>query len=264
MTYMYIDESGDPTFYVSGKRCIAGENGFKPILLMGMIKIDNKQNLRKAVSEFIENIKNDPLYSSARCIASNPEWYLHASYDNIEIQLKFIDFLRNLEGFKFYCVIGRKRLDVFNKKHNNNETEFYFDVIYHLLKDRLNDDGGFQIYLSKREKSTQHKLKEAIANAIERDNKIRKVPKDITYNCEIVTSKDTPELSVVDYLLWSLQRYIITKDKRFYGALEHKYNLIIDLYDFDKYKSVTGGTYYHSKNRFCLENASKFKLDGYK
>jgi hypothetical protein len=43
--YLFIDESGDPAFYASGKRLIAGQPGFKPILLIGMIEIEEKKIL---------------------------------------------------------------------------------------------------------------------------------------------------------------------------------------------------------------------------
>ena len=121
-----------------------------------------------------------------------------------------------------------------------------------------------QIYLSARGKNNQLKLKQSIDSAILRDNNKRKKPVEIKYNCEIVLSKDTPELSIVDYLLWALQRYIISNDGRFYHALETKYNLIIDLYDFDRFNTKDGGTYYTpDKNKFTLEKASEFKSNGY-
>lgn len=235
-----------------------------PILFIWMIKTENKKAVRKAILDFMEELKNDPLYNTLPCINDKKGWYLHASYDNLEVQIKFIDFLRKLNGFKFYCVIGRKRLDLFHKKHNKNETEFYFDLVYNLLKDRMNNEEDFyQILLSARNKSTQHKLKDAIDSAVIRDNKRRKKPLNIEYNSEIVRSNDTPELSIVDYMLWVLQRYIIKGDKRFYNVLESKFNLIIDLYDFDLYKSKGKSNYYHSKNLFDLEKASEFKKDGY-
>lgn len=259
---MFIDESGDPAFYASGNKNIVGCEGFKPLLMLGMIRLEDKKGIRNEIIKFTGEIKNDPLYNTLPCVNDKKGWYLHASYDNLEIRVKFIEFLRKLEGFKFYCVIGRKRLDVFHNKHNKNETEFYFDVVYHLLKDRLKADEPNQIYLSARGKGNQTKLKTAINNAIIRDNKKRKVPVEIKYNCEIVLSRDTPELSIVDYLLWALQRYILIDDKRFYNALESKYNLIIDLYDFKNFKN--GKTYYtFSKNKFSLEKASEFKSNGY-
>jgi hypothetical protein len=152
----------------------------------------------------------------------------------------------------------------FTKKHNRNETEFYFDIVYHLLKDHLNaEDTFYQVFLSARNKNTQHKLKAAIDNAIDRDNARRKSPIKVQYNSEIVLSKETPELSIVDYMLWALQRYILKGEGRFYKALVEKYNLIIDLYDFDKYKAKGMSNYYHAKKRFEREKASEFKTDGY-
>lgn len=263
-SYLFIDESGDPAFYAAGNRSIVGTEGFKPLLLIGMVRLEDKKKIRQAILEFMDELKKDPLYKSLPCINNPKGWYLHASYDNLEVQVKFVAFLRQLEGFKFYCVIGRKRLDVFHKKHNRNETEFYFDLVYHLMKDRLNkEDYFYQVFLSARSKSNQHKLKNAIDSAIKRDNTIRKNPLNIKYNSEIVLSKETPELSIVDYMLWALQRYILKGESRFYKALEEKYNLIIDLYDFDKYKTKGKSNYYHSRNRFTKEDAGEFKNDGY-
>jgi hypothetical protein len=259
-TYLFIDESGDPSFYASGNKCIVGTEGFKPLLLIGLVKLEDKKIIRKAILQFIEEIKNDPLYNSLPCVIAPKGWYLHASYDNLEIRTKFVEFLRKLKGFEFYCVIGRKRLDVFHNRHNRSETEFYFDLITHLIESRLDkEDTSYQVLLSARNKNTQHKLVEAIDNALKSDNIRRESPLKIKYNCEIVLSQETPELSIADYLLWAIQRYILQGDKRFYKALEEKYNLIIDLYDAgnENYK------YYDPDNRFDIEKAGKFRTDGY-
>lgn len=187
-------------------------------------------------------------------------WYLHASYDNLEVRVKFAEFLRKLEGFEFYCVVGRKRLDIFHKKHKRNETEFYFDLVTHLIKNRLdNEDTFYQALLSARNKNTQYKLIEAIENALQSDNAKRELPLKIKYNCEIVLSRETPELSIVDYLLWAIQRYLLQGDKRFYSALEAKYSLIIDLYDTDG----EAPKYYDSNNRLDIGKVGEFRKDGY-
>jgi hypothetical protein len=259
-TYLFIDESGDPSFYASGNRCIVGTEGFKPLLLIGIVKLEDKRTIRNAILQFMDELRNDPLYSSLPCIGDPKGWYLHASYDNLEVRVKFAEFLRKLEGFEFYCVIGRKKLDIFHKKHNRNETEFYFDLVTHLIKDRLdNEDTFYQVLLSARNKNTQYKLIEAIENALQSDNAKRELPLKIKYNCEIVLSRETPELSIVDYLLWAIQRYLLQGDKRFYNALEAKYDLIIDLYDEDG----EGSKYYDSDNGLDIEKASRFRADGY-
>lgn len=259
-TYLFIDESGDPAFYASGNRCIVGTEGFKPLLLIGIVKLTDKKVIRNAILQFMDELKNDPLYDTLPCINNSNGWYLHASYDNKEVQVKFADFLRKLNGFEFYCIIGRKRLDVFHKKHNGNETEFYFDLVTHLIKNRLDcEDIFYQILLSARNKNTQYKLKEAIDKAIQSDNASRETPLQIKYNCEIVLSKNTPELSIVDYLLWALQRYLIQGERRFFKALQAKYNLIIDLYN-----SVgENSKWYSVDNLFEIEIIEEFKTEGY-
>ena len=107
-------------------------------------------------------------------------------------------------------------MKTFSNKHNNNESEFYFDIVHHLLKGRLNkEDAFYQVYLSARNKTTQSKLKAAIDKAIQKDNEKRNNPISVQYNSEIVLSKETPELSIVDYMLWALQRYILKGEKDF-------------------------------------------------
>jgi hypothetical protein len=132
-----------------------------------------------------------------------------------------------------------------------------------MLKGQLNDEGYFyQIFLSARGKNTQARLKNAINKALEGDNEKRVTPKEINYNCEILRSQDTPELSVVDYMMWALQRYILKNEIRYYAALKDKFDLIIDLYDFVK-NSESQSNYYSKENHFLIEKASQFRIDGY-
>jgi Protein of unknown function (DUF3800) len=254
-TYLFIDESGDPSFYASGNKCIVGTEGFKPLLLIGIVKLEDKKTIRNAILQFMDELRNDPLYNSLPCISDPKGWYLHASYNNLEVRVKFAEFLRKLKGFEFYCVIGRKKLDIFHEKHNRNETEFYFDLVTHLIQGRLdNEDTFYQVLLSARKKNTQHKLKETIEKALQSDNAKRASPLKIKYNCEIVLSKETPELSIVDYLLWAIQRYLLQGDQRFYKALQEKFNLIIDLYGEDGEHSKS----YDANNRLNIEKAGVF------
>lgn len=257
--YFFIDESGDAAFYAKRKKLLVGREGFQPMLNLGMVAMTDKSAIRQEIVNFRQNLLDDPLYNSLPCMR-DPKGYLHARADQIEVRAKFVEFLRQLEGYKVYIVIGRKRLRTFENKHNNNEKEFYFDLVYHLLKDRLNSDQEeYQIFLSAREKSTQKYLAEAISKAVVRDNTKREIPLDITYQYDIVRSQDTPELSIVDYFLWALQRYILMGEERYYRALQHKFSVIIDLYDADGDES----NYYDDKNPFGVEKASAFRSDGY-
>ena len=259
--YIFIDECGDPNFYGYRKKLLVGTEGFQPLLIIGMILTEDRKALRSAVLNFQHVIRRDPLYNTIYSIRSNPGWFLHARADHPEVRAKFFEFLRTLEGFKTYVVIARKKLDIFHGIHHGNPTEFYNDVLYHLLKDRLNLEGiRYQLFLAQRDKSSVHHVSAAVAQAITRDNKKRRNPIAVDYGCDMAPSRQFPEMSIVDYLLWGLQRYILQKEERFFRALAEKYNLIIDLYDRAHYKrsEKSKGNYYSSSNPFDLVKASPF------
>lgn len=262
--YIFIDESGDASFYAKKKKLLVGTDGFQPLLSLGLVMIEDKKTIHRELVEFSNFIKSDVLFNSLSCVnepKNSNGWYLHARGDHTDIKLKFVEFLRKLDGFKTFTVIGRKRLSTFQNKHNSNENEFYFDLVYHLLKDRLNDEGYYyQIILAGRTGSSSLRLKEAIEKAIERDNSFRKNQLQIKFECKTAPSDITPELSIVDYMLWALQRYILSGEARYFKALENKFSLIIDLYDLSNFKK----NYYSMKrNPFTTEKASEFRRDGY-
>jgi hypothetical protein len=142
-----------------------------------MIVTIERKKIRQAVLEFQHQIRNDTLYNTIYSVKQK-DWYLHARSDHPEIRAKFFEYVRKLEGFKCFIVIGRKKLDLFNRKHDNKPEEFYFDLLYHLLKDRLREQNAkYKLYLSSRQKSNQSKFANAVNRAIERDNTKRKKPK---------------------------------------------------------------------------------------
>ena len=228
-TYLFIDESGDPVYYGNRKKLLAGIAGFQPYLIIGMIETDNRKALRKAVVNFMDSIKADSLYNSIPSIATDKGWYVHARGDHPEIRAKFFELLRNLEGYKAHIVIAKKDLNIFNRKHNNNPTEFYFDVLHHLLNGRLNDAGRhYNFYLSQRGNNSIRRFQEAVTKAVETDK--ANTIGAIQYNLEIVQSKEMPELSIIDYLMWAVQRNLLQGESRYFDALKSKYETVLNLY----------------------------------
>ena len=156
-------------------------------------------------------------------------WYVHARGDHPEIRAKFFELLRNLEGYKAHIVIAKKDLNIFNRKHNNNTTEFYFDVLHHLLNGRLNDAGRhYNLYLSQRGNNSIRRFQEAVTKAVETDK--ANTIGAIQYNLEIVQSKEMPELSIIDYLMWAVQRNLLQGESRYFDALKSKYETVLNLY----------------------------------
>ena len=228
--YLFIDESGDPVFYGKRKKLLVGIDGFQPYLIIGMIETSDRKALRKAVLGFISNIKKDPLYNTIPSVSSDNGWFVHARGDHPEIRAKFFELLRNLDGFKAHIVIAKKDLTIFNRKHNGNPTEFYFDVLHHLLSGKLVDDNSsYHLYLSQRGNNSLHRFQKAVDKTL--DAKESDTKGKIKYGLEIVPSKEMPELSIVDYLMWAVQRKLLTGESRFFDALQFRYDTILNLYN---------------------------------
>jgi hypothetical protein len=230
-TYFFIDESGDPVFYGNHKKLLVGTDGFQPYLIIGMIETADRKALRKAVIGFMDNIKADTLYNSIPSVADKG-WYVHARGDHPEIRAKFFELLRNLEGYKAHIVIAKKDLNIFNRKHNNNPTEFYFDVLHHLLNDRLHDTKySYMLYLSQRGNNSLHRFQKAVDKALAARES--QTESQIQYNLEIVPGIEMPELSIIDYLMWAIQRKLIKGESRYFDSLKSKYETMINLYNED-------------------------------
>ncbi|MBN8825750.1 MULTISPECIES: hypothetical protein [unclassified Spirosoma] len=76
-----------------------------------------------------------------------------------------------------------------------------------------------------------------------------------TYRCSIEPSAQMPEMSIVDYMLWALQRYILRNEIRFWEAIEHKMVSVLDLYDQE---NPEGNLYEGVTKPFRLEKAGPF------
>jgi len=227
-SYIFIDESGDPVFYGNRKKLLVGQEGYQPYLIIGLIETADRIKLRKAVLSFIKSIKADPMYNSIPSVISNENWYLHARGDHPEIRAKFFEMLRKLSGFKAHVVIAKMQLSIFTRKHNNNPTEFYFDVLHHLMQGRLiNDDTFYKLYLSQRGSNTLHYFEQAVVKTLKTDNV------EVYYNLEIVQAKEMPELSIIDYLIWAVQRKLQKNEPQYFNALREKFETLINLYEDD-------------------------------
>ncbi len=255
--YLFIDECGDPTFYGHRKKLLVGTPGYQPLLLMGSLTTSNRRQLRAAVIQFQQTILADPLYNTIPSVAK-PGWYLHAKNDHPEVRAKFFELLRQLPDFAIHIVIGRKKLEVFNRKHNNSPTEFYFDLLHHLLKDCLHEpDQTYAIYLAQRGKNNSDRFQAAVDKALPPAGQSAGASGPVVSKLAIVLSSEYPELSIVDYCLWALQRYIFKEEGRFFKALENRYAAIVDIYDETRFP--VNGHIYGPFNPFTTQLASPFE-----
>ena len=204
--FFFIDESGDPNFYARRKRPLWAEPNFDPVLMIGMVVVENRKALRKKILNFQNTILADPLFNTIASV-SQPNWFLHASKDHVEVRVKFIEFLRKEKDVKCYVAIGRKQPDIFHNKHNGNAAEFYFDLLNKLLSQfDFTENGNFTLYLSQKQSNTVERFEKALERALSKQSKRMS---SASFKCSIVLSQDVPEMSVIDYYLWVLKQCYI-------------------------------------------------------
>ena len=253
--YFFLDESGDPSLYGKGKIPLWEKPDFEPILMLGMIVVENRKALRKKIIDFQNYILSDPLFNTIPSL-QKPNWFLHASKDHFEVRLKFIEFLRAQPDISCYVVIGRKIPEIFHNKHNGKTSEFYFDLIDKLLsRFDFEKDAECTLYLSQRQSNTVEKFSNALEKALKKQNKQLS---HATFSCSIVRSSEMPEMSVVDYYLWVLNRYIKKnkeEDRRYFTVLENNFVEIIDVYE-----NGGKGIVYNKENLFEMSKIRSFEI----
>lgn len=248
--FVFIDESGNSDFYGKRNRPLWESANFVPYLLIGLVVIQDRKIIRRTVDSFISNIKGDDLYNEISTV-SHEDWMPHASKDHPEVRVKFIELLRTIRGVEFYAAIARKNPERFRSKHNNNAKEFYFDALHKLLAETsLEAYNDCQLYLARIQSNTISEFRDAVKKSFElsSDDEYK------DFKCDVVKAKEYPEMCVVDYYLWALQRYISKGERRFLTSLEKNCKVIYDIYD----TYADDPKYFYPNNRFYLEKASNY------
>lgn len=104
-------------------------------------------------------------------------------------------------------------------------------------------------------KARQHALRAAIEDGVRRFR--TKWEMDIQTTVDITSTQpmQEPLLQVVDYANWAVYRAFERGEMRFFDTLRERFELIVDVFDKDKYKG--GGNWYtRVGNPFDIKKAS--------
>lgn len=248
--HRFLDEAGDTAFYGKGESPLIGvESNVSYCFILGMVKFKNDISLiRKKIRELEVEISTDPYYKSVPSIQKQSTlpggFFFHASKDPQEVRKTFFEFINSLD-VSFEAVVGRKIPSIFQQKHNNKESEFYADLLSHLLKNKLQSGGDLVLNIAKRGNSTKNSnLDIALRKAVERyhkRNRTAPVSTKVVFN--IQTPATEPLLCIPDYFCWSIQRVFEKGETRYYDYLLEKIPVVIDIYDQAHYQN---NEYYYS------------------
>ena len=85
-----------------------------------------------------------------------------------------------------------------------------------------------KLYTTDQIDRSNYVIGEVISNALVSEFKTNE---SIKYNLEIVPSQDMPELSIIHYLMWAVQRKLLQGESRYFDALRNKYGTVLNLYE---------------------------------
>ncbi len=255
--HRFLDEAGDTTFFGKGKINIVGNKGVSKSFIIGMVKFRQPlEELRYEVKLLQKTIENDPYYYEVPSIQkkiAKRGFYFHATDDPPEVRKLFYEFIKKIDC-SFEAVVGRKIIELYERKHNGKETEFYADLLSHLLKNKLEMGNKLVLNISERGKSTRNVvLDRALRKATLRflvNNSAKDVKTKVVFNVQ--NHITDPLLNIADYFCWSIQRVFERGEIRYYHYLIDKISLVVDLYDKKNYKEWRN--YYKKNNPLTAAN----------
>jgi hypothetical protein len=256
--HRFLDESGDPTFFGKGDKCIIGENGVSLSFMLGMVKINSDlEPIRKKIIEMQNEVINDILYKDIPSIKKKAEknrYYFHATDDIAEVRDRFLRFINTLDC-SFEVVVARKIPHLFVEKHKKNESYLYADLLSHLLKNKFQKHEKMVLNIASRGKCTKNaNLDLALRKAkqrFEQKHPEKELKTKILFSVNEQTNE--PLLCIPDYFCWAVQNVFEKGTMRYYNFLKDKISVVIDLYDKQNYGN-NWGNYYSPKNPLTEKN----------
>ena len=256
--HRFVDEAGDSTFYLKGKKSAIGTQGVSNVFIIGMVKIyEPLDQVREKIKSLQTKIENDLFYDvpSVRKKKANNGYYLHATDDIPEIRKDFFEIIKTIDC-SLEAIVGRKSIERFVTRHKEKEEYFYADLLSHLLKNKFSKYDKIVLNISERGQSTKHTnldlaLKKAKQRFLEK-NEEAKMKTNILFQVQNPTQE--PLLNLADYLCWAVQRVFERGETRYYNFVKEKISLVIDLYDRDKAEKDWSNHYDNKKNPLTERN----------
>lgn len=250
-SHRFLDEAGDPTFFKKGRILAVGEPGISLAFSLGMVKFNGDlQPIRAGIRRLQDEIAKDSYLNTIASVAkkvSGGGFYFHATDDSPEVRERMFRFIQSLDC-SLEMVVARKIPTLFAKKHHNKDSEFYADLLSHLIKNKLKLGQRLVLNIADRGVSTRNmNLELALSKAHERFRKkwsAGEIQSSVVFNVQ--TPRTEPLLCAADYLCWSVQRVFERGEMRHYEFIREKVSLAVDLYDTAKYE---GSRNYYTRER---------------
>ena len=255
--HRFLDEAGDTTFFGKGRVPILGQEGVSLCFGLGMVRFTAPVvEVRAQIENLCRAVETDEYKNHIPSVAKRVQsggFYFHAKDDPPEVRERLFKWIREMDC-SLEMVVGRKIPALFARKHNGKNSEFYADLLSHLLKNKLKLGQRLVINIAERGKTTRnHVLELAMTKARERFAKKQDasaISSEVVFNVQ--NPRTEPLLCVPDYLAWTVQRVFERGETRHYDFVRERISPVVDLYDAEKYAGSRN--YYTPKRPLTAEN----------
>lgn len=249
-SHRFLDEAGDTVIIGKGGVPMLGQAGVSMAFGIGMVKFSEElEPIRQSIGQLEREIEGDAYLNRIPSIANQIArggFHLHAKDDPPEVREKFYRLIQGMDC-SLEMMVARKIPALFARKHGSNESEFYADVLSHLLKNKLKLGEKLVLNIAARGNSTKNSnLERALHKATSRflkTHEVVEIRSQVVFNLQ--TPKSEPLLKVADYLCWTVQRVFERGETRYYDFMLDKVRLVVDLYDMEGY---AGNRNYHKRD----------------
>src|SRR5260370_19096149 len=232
---LFLDDAGDTTFFGKGRVPILGQDGVTLWFGLGMIKFAaSVVEVRRQVEGLCGAVEADDYLNRIPNVAKRVQsggFFFHAKDDSPEVRERLFKWIRATDC-SLEMVVGRKIPALFARKHNGKDSEFYADLLSHLLKNKLKIGQRQVINIAERGKTTRnHVLELAMTKARERFAKKQdaaEISSEVVFNVQNQCTE--PLLCVPDYLAWTVQRVIERVETRYSDFMRVRISLVVGLY----------------------------------
>lgn len=254
--YYFVDEGGDGTLFAGRGRVIINTPGCSRFFMIGLLDVADPAFLQTAFEDLRSRLIKDPYFKdvpSMQAADKKTALAFHAKDDLPEVRKEVFELLRGMDGLRFFAVVTDK-FSVLDYVRQQNErsvsyryqpNELYDSLVSRLFKDRLHQDGGYEIMFSKRGKSDRTSaLKNALDAARQRFTNKWGITSDAPMNVLAGTPLTYAGLQAVDYFTWALQRLYELSEDRYVTYLYPSFHLVQDI---DDQRTAGYGVYYTQK-----------------
>lgn len=212
------------------------------LLVVGFIETQEPTVIRKGVLDLQREICSDPYFQNVPSLAKTANAF-HATDDTPEIRYLFYKRIMEFK-FKAQFIVARKIEKVFRNDFNADENSFYDHLVGKAFRYVLHRYKNNHITFAVRgSRERQRPMSNAIISAKQSfTNEYGQV--DTKIDIQPQSPKGEPCLSVIDYMIWAIQRAYTKGEMRYYDYVADKVRYILDLYDFQRFPK---NHYYHEQ-----------------